>query len=33
MNNFGFTYLNLGLKYKAFAAFGEAVSIMVKTNN
>jgi hypothetical protein len=33
MNNFGDTYSKLGLNSKAFAAFGEAVSIMVKTNN
>jgi hypothetical protein len=33
MNNFGCTYRDLGLNSKAFAAYGEAVSIMVKTNN
>jgi hypothetical protein len=33
MNKLGKTYQKLGLNSKAFAACGEAVSIMVKTNN
>ncbi len=33
MNSFGCTYQNLGLNSKAFAAYGEAVSIMIETNN
>jgi hypothetical protein len=33
MSNFGATYKKLGLNSKAFAAYGEAFSIMVKTNN